>query len=213
MRHFAEEWRSHANKRKKTKNAPKPVPPKKSSASNKKPSKNKKSPAPKPTVKVDHNNYRTVLPPDINEVHCFDKHLALVRQSKGLDMVEFSYPGLALLRMLFETSTVKYMDRIGKLGELRKFAIDRRKKKINMSAEQEKNATISMDEMIAYFSSGPGVLDAATQAYMRHIVGKIGKYQQTMNSALHHPLQMINNTEAIQIRDEVMPLLRYLIEK
>jgi hypothetical protein len=70
-----------------------------------------------------------------------------------------------------------------------------------------------MDEMLAYFAGGPGVLDAATQAYMRHVVGKMGKHQQAMNSALHHPLQMINNTEALQIRDEVMPLLRYLIEK
>ena len=187
MRHFAEEWRSHTSERKKTKEAAKPVPPKKatSTAAGKKTPKGKKGPAPSgPITKTDHNNFRTVLPSDINEVHCFDKHLALVRQSKGfLDMVEFSYPGLALLRMLFETSTVKYMHRKGKLGELRKFALDRRKAKVNMSPEQEKHATISMDEMIAYFASGPGVFDAATQAYMRHVVGKVGKHQQTLNSA------------------------------
>jgi Histidine kinase-, DNA gyrase B-, and HSP90-like ATPase len=217
MRHFAEEWRSQANKRKHTKNPPKPPPPKPKTKGANAGSKGKKKsspqPQPKPANKPDHNQYRTVLPPDVDMRFCFDKHLALVHQARDLDMVDFSYPGLALLRMLFETSTIKFMDRKGKLGELRKFAIDRRKKKINMSPEQEKNATISMDEMLAYFSGGPGVLDVATQAYMRHIVGKMGKHQQAMNSALHHPLQMINNTEAVQIRDEVMPLLRYLIEK
>jgi hypothetical protein len=216
MRHFAAEWRSEASKRKRVKEPPAPVPskpkePTKATAKEKK--KMSPSPRPKSAAKLDHNQFRTVLPPDINMKLCFDKHLALVRQGRDLDMVDFSYPGLALLRMLFETSTVKFMDRKGKLGELRKFALDRRKKKVNMSAEQEKNAMISMDEMIAYFASGPGVFDSATQAHMRQVVGKVGKHRQTMNSALHHPLQMINNTEAIQIRDEVLPLLRHLIEK
>jgi hypothetical protein len=217
MRHFAEEWRSQANKRKHVKDPPKPPPPKpkgKPATSGKGKKKSSPQPQPKPTAKPDHNNFRTVLPQDINEALCFDKHLALVRQAKGLDIVTFSYPGLALLRMLFETSTVKYMERITKLADLRKFGLDRRKKDgWKPNPEQEKNATITMDEMLAFYQHDTSVWGAANAAYMRHIVAKMAKHQKTLNSALHHPYQMINYTQALQIRDEALPLLRHLIEK
>jgi Histidine kinase-, DNA gyrase B-, and HSP90-like ATPase len=216
MRHFAEEWRSQANKRKHAKNQPKPPPPKPKGKPAKSPTKGKKksSPPPKPTTKPDHNQFRTVLPLDIDEALCFDKHLALVRQAKGLDIVTFSYPGLALLRMLFEASTVKYMERISKLADLRTFALDRRKKDgWKPSAEQEKNATITMDEMLAFYHHDTSIWGAANGAYMRHIVAKMTKHQKTFNSALHHPYQIISYTQALQIRDEALPLLRHLIEK
>jgi hypothetical protein len=100
------------------------------------------------------------------------------------------------------------------LDELRNFAIDRRKKNgWKPTPDQEKRATVSIEEMIAYFSSGANVWGDAKAAYMRHVVGKMGKHVTTMNSALHHPIQTITNTHAIEIRNEVLPLLRHLIEK
>lgn len=218
MRRFTKEWRSAANQRK-NKKLPEPIPPKKGKAepSATKSSKPKVSPPIKPKIvtKPDHNQFREVLPEDINEVHCYDKHLALVRQAKKLDMAIFSYPGLALLRMLFETSVVQYMDRLHRLDELRNWALDRRKKSKNWkpTPEQEKRATIAMEEMIAFFASGANVWGDAKAAYMRHIVGKMGKHIETMNSALHQPYQTVTNTHAIEIRNEVLPLLRHLIEK
>jgi hypothetical protein len=219
MRYFTKEWRSAASKRK-NKNLPAPVPPIKTKKAEPQPTKSPKkkaSPPVKPTIvtKKDHNQFREVLPDDINELHCYDKHLALVRQAKSLDMAVFSYPGLALLRMLFETSVVQYMDRIHRLDELRNWALDRRKKNKNWnpSPEQEKRATIAMEEMIAFFASGANVWGDAKAAYMRHIVGKMGKHIETMNSALHQPYQTVTNTHAIEIRNEVLPLLRHLIEK
>jgi hypothetical protein len=218
MRYFTKEWRSAANQRKR-KSLPAPIPAKKADKAEpptKKSPKQKASPPVKSKIvtKEDHNQFREVLPKDINEVHCYDKHLALVRQAKGLDMATFSYPGLALLRMLFETSTVQYMDRLQRLDELRNWALERRKKKgWNPSPEQEKRATIAMEEMIAFFASGANVWGDAKAAYMRHIVGKMGKHIETMNSALHQPYQTVTNTHAIEIRNEVLPLLRHLIEK
>jgi hypothetical protein len=215
MRRFTKEWRSAANQRKR-KGVPPPVPPKKTKPQARKPAEKKTSTPvrPKIVVKEDHNQFREVLPGDINEIHCYDKQLALVRQAKALDMATFSYPGLALLRMLFEASTVQYMDRLERLDELRDFALARRKKNgWNPSPEQEQRATISIEEMIAYFSSGTNVWGDAKAAYMRHIVGKMGKHITTMNSALHHPIQTVTNTHAIEIRNEVLPLLRHLIEK
>jgi Histidine kinase-, DNA gyrase B-, and HSP90-like ATPase len=217
MRHFAAEWRSEASKRKKAKEPPTSPPPKESKKAGKETSgQTKKGPTPaKPITKPDHNKFRTVLPDDINEALCFDKHLALVRQAKDLDIVTFSYPGLALLRMLFEASTVKYMERKTKLGDLRTFAIDRRKKLDNWkpTPEQERNATITMDEMLAFYQHDSSIWGTASASYMRHIVAKMAKHQKTLNSAIHHPYQIINYTQALQIRDEALPLLRHLIEK
>jgi hypothetical protein len=219
MRRFTKEWRSAANQRKRAKELPAPLPPKKqkpAESSVAKTSKAKTSPPAKPKIvtKQDHNSFREVLPSDINEVHCFDKHLALVRQAKKLDMAECSYAGLALLRMLFETSSWSYVERKGQLDDMKKFALERRKRKgWEPKPGQEGKVTISMDEMLAYFEHNPNIWGDAKQAYTRHIVGKLKGYQPTMNSALHHPLQVIAATKAIEIRDEALPLLRHLIEK
>lgn len=218
MRHFTKEWRSQASQRKKEKTIPEPVPPKTKPV----PAKVQVIPkfkvqgsgSAKIVTKPDHNKFREVLPSDINEKQCFDKHLALVSQAKKLDMAECSYAGLALLRMLFETSAWHYIERMGKLDDLKKFALDKRKKKgWEPKPGQEGKVTISMDEMLAYFEHNPNIWGNAKQAYTRHIVGKLKGYQPMMNSALHHPLQIIANTKAIEIRDEALPLLRHLIEK
>jgi hypothetical protein len=133
MRAFAKEWRAFQLKRLKGKGKEdyRPIPPKPTTpqqparptpASAKK---GKAKVAVTPPRRPDHNQFRTVLPEDINEKHCFDKQLALVREAKGLDITLFPYSGLALIRMLFETSTVIFMDRHDKYNELKQFAIDR----------------------------------------------------------------------------------------
>lgn len=217
MRHFTKEWRSQANQRKKAKNPPQPVPPKPKAIPKSGSGSKIKTPEPtKPKIvtKPDHNQFREVLPDDINEKQCFDKHLALVRQAKKLDMVECSYAGLALLRMLFETSGWHYIDRKGKLDDLKKFALAQRKKKgWEPKPGHDGKITISMDEMLGYFEHNPSIWGDAKQGYTRHIVGKLKSYQPTMNSALHHPIQIIANTKAIEIRNEALPLLRHLIER
>lgn len=219
MRAFTKEWRSEANQRKRAVSLPAPVPAKTKTEPAKagKPNKPKDSPtgkSPRIITKPDHNNFREVLPFDIIENKCFDKHLALVSQAKKLDMVIFSYAGLALLRMLFEASAWHYIDRKGKLDDLKKFALEKRKKKgWEPKPGQEGKVTISMDEMLAYFEHNPGIWGDAKQAYTRHIVGKLKGHQPMMNSALHSPIQIIANTKAIEIRDEALPLLRHLIEK
>lgn len=217
MRAFAEEWRSDASKRKKQKGQPKSPPPKPKATQAKTASAKKKvgkAPKPKAEPKQDHNQFRTVLPPDINEVHCFDKHLALVREAKGLDMWDLPYSGLALVRMVFETSAVKFMDRHGRYAELHTFVIDRRRSDGRKIASGDEGKQVpTMEETLVFFHQHPNVWGVPAQNYLKHGVSKMSAHLKIMNSALHNAFQPINRTAAIQIRDEVLPLLRHLIEK
>jgi Histidine kinase-, DNA gyrase B-, and HSP90-like ATPase len=221
MRKFTKKWRSEASRRKPPRRGAKepfrPLPPKKSKPVRPEHPK-AKVPAAKIVTKEDHNQFREVLPQDIQELHCDDKHLALVHEAKRIDMVDNSYAGLALIRMLFETSTIKYCERHGRLEELRNFVIEGRRKQAKargkeLSPQQEKNAVATFDEMLAYFQANPGIWGTAKQPYMRHLVGRMSSHQKLMNSALHHPIQTISKTSAIEIRNEALPLLRHLIEK
>jgi hypothetical protein len=104
MRGFAENWRTTAGKRKKQP-APKPIPPKKKAVELKKAgAATTKPPATKtsrPVVKPDHHQFREVLPADVQEAHCTDKHLAIVHEAKLLDLGDLPYIGMAFIRILF----------------------------------------------------------------------------------------------------------------
>lgn len=214
MRIFAERWRAMADKRKKVKAAPRKLPPKKTAKVSKP---KKKPPVSKPTVKTDHNEFRTVLPDDINEQHCNDKHLALVHEAKQLDLTECTYAGLAVIRMLFEISAITYLDRHGKYSDLVGFAIakfERRleKKSKKLTDDDKKKIIPKFDDMIPFFHNHPELWGAAKSTHLRHSLNDMGKFQPRLNSALHNPFQAINRTEAFQIRDAVLPLLRHMIE-
>jgi Histidine kinase-, DNA gyrase B-, and HSP90-like ATPase len=217
MRHFAKEWRAVQFRRLKGKGRGeqyRPIPPKPAEPVPTPSRKSKRADkAAPPPPRVDHNEFRTVLPPDINEVHCLDKHLALVREAKGLDIVSTPYSGLALIRMLFESSVVTFMDRHNRYAELKQFAIDRRSKKISMTDDEKNRLIPNMDEMLAWLANNPGIWGAAKQNYLKHNVSKMSGHQKTMNTVLHNPYQLTNRTQAIVIRDEVLPLLRHFIEK
>ena len=136
MRHFAEKWRKLSEQRKKPGGLPKPLPPKDPASASRSDggTESEVSPAPvgggrRPggkslskldvaTVikKQDVNGFRTILPEDVSELHCMDKHLVVVHEAKLLDLAEHTYTGLALMRMLFEFSVVLFLHRHGKIA-------------------------------------------------------------------------------------------------
>jgi len=218
MRKFTQQWRSEANQRKKIKEPIEPPPPKKpkTSPSSRRPGKTKttKPKADKPVRKQSHNQFREVLPPDINEVHCFDKHLALVEEARTLDMWDHPYSGLALIRMLFETSAVKFMDRHQRYAELHQWVIARRRNDgAKIPPDKEGEQVPKMDETLAFFHNHPNVWGLPAQNHLKHSVSKMSSHLKMMNGALHNAWQPIALPKAIEIRDEVLPLLRHLIEK
>lgn len=227
MRKFTKSWRSYCNWVKRRKNlgeelspspGPGPVSPD-DSGEGKQPEKEKpKKPAQpaiviKPTKKDDHNQYRTVLPQDVDELHCYDKHLALVHEGKRLDMHLLSYSGLALIRNLFEASATVYLRRHNHYPAAKDAAIARRKSKgMKMTAAEEKKAKPAFDELLEYLTNNPDVLNIEKQNKLKYSLSRVGARQKLLNAAVHDVDQQIHRSEAFQIRDEIVPILRHLIE-
>lgn len=230
MRKFAEKWRSYGNRAKVLQRKgekllplpgdPKPAPDPSPDSDQKSKSTDGKSrkegsattKVKKTTRKQDHNQFGTILPDDVDELHCYDKHLALVHEAKKLDLGVFTYSGLALIRILFEATVVTYFDRHEKLADLKQFAIDRRRE-VGVKIVNEKQVVADMDEMIAFMENNPDAWGAAIkQNHLRHSLRKMAAHKKLLNSVVHHPYQPINRSEAFTIRDEVLPILRHLIE-
>ncbi|WP_427185427.1 ATP-binding protein [Bordetella bronchialis] len=238
MRKFTEKWRSYANRakamqRKGDKLLPLPEPTKAAtppstptypappndsatrtsngSRPSGKGSANADGRSKKPTLKIDHNELRTVLPTDIDERHCYDKHLAVVHEAKQLDLNTFSYTGMALVRCLFEVSAATFFARHGKLEELQQFVITARTRKGNKIPD-EKQVSPTLDELIAFMENNPSLWGAVRQNHLQHSLRKLGAHKKLLNSVMHNAYQAINRAEAFTIRDDALPVLRHLIE-
>lgn len=222
MRKFAMQWRSSANQAKTKKRNQQPLLPLPGVPSDPNP------PGPKPpaipakirkqrtikklTKKIDHNQLAEVLPHDIDEGYCDDKHLALVHEAKALSLRDFPYAGMQLIRSLFEISAVKYFDRLGKLGDVRRFAVDERTKKGNKIPDI--NAVVlNLDEYLAFLEQNPGIWGAVKATHLKQALRHMGARKKLLNGVVHNPYQSINGSEAFAVRDEVLPILRHLIEQ
>jgi hypothetical protein len=227
MRRFAEKWRSNANdaKARKRRNEPlTPIPegaPPSSSLATKndkgatgsKTTKRTKAAVSKYTTKADHNQFRTILPFDVDEKHCNDKHLALIHEAKNLDLGNFTYSGLMLIRMLFEVTVVTHLAKHGNYDAFRQEVLEKRRQDGSIKKpEDEKNMNPNMDEAIAYLANNPDILGTAKRNHLKHSLGRMKEHKKILNSAAHNAYQPINRSQAFQIRDEVLPILRHLIE-
>ncbi|WP_339428896.1 ATP-binding protein [Pseudomonas taetrolens] len=235
MEKFALKWRGNAGNAKAVKSRDEilvPTPPStlKPIAEEKKPLASPMKPAPatplkpsepvkKPIVKIDHNRFITVLPYDIDEVHCFDKHLALVHEAKRLNLSDLTYAGLVLIRMLFESSAICFLKRRNLFGELKLVIINNRNLERKQSArplltvKEEKNSDPSIDEIISFLQGHDAVWDDVSANKIKHSLSKFSSFKPLLNSAAHNNFQMLNKHEAFTVRDAVLPILRHLIEE
>jgi hypothetical protein len=163
-------------------------------------------------TKDDHHQFRTVLPPDVQETHCKDKHLAVVHDAKKLDLGDFPYIGMALIRIVFEISVSCYLHRHGKYNELRQHAIDTRKRAgQTITTADEKTVFPKMAEILPYLVNNPTVWDGKEQS-LKHSLNKMMSHVPILNSAIHNPFQIIDKSDAFKIRNEALPVIRHLIE-
>lgn len=223
MRKNAGKWRSYANQAKNARRdgeTLQPLPGTQSQTSSKQESAKGSRPLQKSSTKKvktlskrkpDHNQFETILPDDIDEANCYDKHLALVHEAKSLNLNVLTYSGMALIRCLFEATVVAYMERHGKLSDLKQFAIEERLKN-NTKVANEKKVIPTTDEMIAFLEQNPEVWGAIKDSHIRHSLRDMAAHKKLMNSALHNPWQPIGKLEAFKIRDDVLPILRHLIQ-
>ncbi|WP_156398241.1 ATP-binding protein [Caulobacter sp. Root1455] len=229
MRKFAEKWRQFADKRKKgsakgekLRPIPPPTPPSAPPSkplSPQKPNGTKGAPNPpaptiKPAKKQDHNQSRMVLPQDVDEKHCFDKHLALVHEAKTLDLGIHTYAGLALIRLLFEASVRTYTIRHGHADALKAFAIEQRNtaRGTPLTPKQEAEVSGKMEEMLLYLQKTPSIWGTGKAPFIRPSLAKMVKHMPLINGVMHNPFQPVNRTVAFDIRDEILPVMRHVIE-
>jgi len=224
MRRFTKEWRTFGNKVKKMRLAkgvlvaPPPKKPRKkptpAQVTVKKPV--VKTPTvkkkPKPVRKA--KTFRTVLPDDVDEKHCNDKLLSLVHEGKSHDLYDLHYTGLALIRMLFETSCVCFFIRHKLYQDMLDECIDtlEKEKAITLTAKQKKNYVPDLSKMLQYLIDNYDDWKLGKGKMLKRSVENFKKHKGTVNDSIHHPLSQIAQSTAIQIRDEVMPVLRHFIE-
>jgi hypothetical protein len=172
----------------------------------------KKKSKERPVEKPDHHEFRTILPADVDERYCVDKHLKVVHEAKELDLGDFAYTGMALMRMLFEFSVAAYLVRHGKFDDLRKSAIQRRRSKgMKIEAADEKKVNPAIEEIIPYLDNNPSVW-GAKENFLKHSLKRMGAHVATLNTAIHNPFQPVDRSKAFEIRDEILPMVRHLIE-
>lgn len=220
MRAFTEAWRANANQAKKVKKAgavlnppssaqpplsPPPIPAKTP------PQAAKTKPVKKPSA----TSLATVLPTDIDEKHCRDKLLQLVQEAQSLSVYSHPYTSLALMRMLFEVSARSFLIRHKFYDTAKSEIIPLREKERGQALDQKQkdNFVPTMDEMVGHLSRNPGIWRAGIGPHLTHSLTSFSKMKTKMNSAIHQPVQLINVTEAVQIRDDLLPLLRHMIEE
>ncbi|MGE4264249.1 MAG: ATP-binding protein [Desulfovibrio sp.] len=238
MREFTEKWRQFANKAKtvkkkgehlssvppapaqQTQNVSTSAAPKPHQAAAARPTPAAKAPAKqkpiiKPTIKEDHNQFRTILPGDVDEKHCDEKHLALVHEAKRLDLATLSYSGLALIRIIYESSVMAYCIRHKIVEDLNTYCIAMREKGIKRSllAPEKKTFIPKMEEMSSFLENNPDSWDATKATYIKRSQQRMSHHMAILNGVMHNPFQPINRLEAMQIRDEILPVLRHLIEQ
>ncbi|WP_079228833.1 ATP-binding protein [Pseudomonas putida] len=180
---------------------------------------NPSGPIKKPTEKIDHNKFMTILPQDVDELHCNDKNLALVHEAKRLNLGEMTYSGLVLMRMLFESCSVCFLVRKEIYGELKEEVLNSRNQerakqgRSKLSSKEEKGLEPSMDEIILFLQRRDDVWGEAQKNKIKHSLAKFSNYKSTLNSAAHNAFQLVNKYESFSIRDSVLPILRHLIEE
>ena len=225
MRRFTKKWRTFGNQVKKMRLAngvliaPPPKKPKKkpTPAAVKKPAvkKPKAKPKPKPKPVIKAKSYRTVLPNDVDEKHCQDKQLSLVHEGKELDLYDCHYTGLALIRMLFETSCVCFFIRHklyqAMLDEC--ISVHETEKGITLTSRQKKDYVPDLSKMLQYLISNYDVWKLGKGKMLKRSIDAFKNHKGLMNDSIHHPIRQIPQHDAIKIRDEVTPVLRHFIEE
>jgi len=221
MRKFAADWRKFQPERKRAGREGKPlegIPP----ATTTLPSRGPKLPPKKfsvtpskagPVKKPNYNDVREVLPQDIDEAWINDKLLVLVHEGKTLDLGSHSYAGLALLRMLLEQAVLQLFNRSNTLAALSQFYLERRKKEKGADlSDDEKKKPPTLDEMVSYLEKHPDAWGEAKSQHLKHSLADVKKRKPLMNGVAHNPYQVVDRTEAYAVRNELLPILRHLIE-
>ncbi len=218
MQSFVETWRNFATDVKKLRLAGGVLLPQPSISPKTPPKSRSKTKAATPVIKENQTANPFLLPSDINEQHCSDKLLQLVKEAKELNFYRTRYSCLALTRMLFEVSCRIFLQRNGLFANcaLRVIAqrdSDRQKDgKPPLTKKERDTIDFNIDELCWLFKTDSTLWIGGNPKGLEQCLDQFSSHRKRLNSAIHQPFQGINVLEALKIRDECLPLLRFFIE-
>jgi len=101
------------------------------------------------------------------------------------------------------------------LAEVIKSRNDARKKRGAKELSQKEISGIDpdLDELITYLLEHEEVWDKVRKNKIQHSLRKFLGHKKLLNSAAHNTFQTINKLSAFEIREDILPALRYLIEE
>lgn len=210
MAEYASEWRRFAKKAAKNPLSAKP-------AGERRPTTSERVDNDK--LNSDHTQYRTVLPPDFDESACEDKLLRMVREAKALDMGDFAYSSLLVLRTLFELSAINFLRKRKHFADLRQHVFEKqnaermKSNKEPLSDDFKLHYNPEFDEICDYFVKHGDVWGADDFAHAKSSLEKARSYRRMLNNVAHSPTDIVGVDEAIKVRDATLPLLRHLLSK
>ena len=115
--------------------------------------------------------------------------------------------------MLLEQAILQLFSRSGTQGAFSAFYLDRRKKEKGSDLiDEEKRKPPLLDEMVAYLEKHPTAWGEAKSQHLKHSLADAKKRKPLMNGVAHNPYQIVDRTEAYAVRNELLPILRHLIE-
>lgn len=219
MRRFVEAWRTKAGLNKALKRqkkqlvarSPAATAPLKKAGLSKNAAKSSTLAKSKIEAKVDHNTSPFILPEDVNELYCDGKHLALVHEAKTLNLAKFTYSGVMLMRVLFETTVITFLTRHGKFKDFIDYVVEKRTKDGDAPTKAAKDITPRLEESIGYLTKHPEHL-GSKQPYLKHSLARMQHHKPILNETVHNPYTQIGAPKAFDIRDDIVPILRHLIE-
>lgn len=160
-----------------------------------------------------------ILPPDIDDTHCLDKLKSVVDEAKNIHIKRRRYTSLALMRMLFEISSLHYLMQVNRRSALQKMIVDDANQKRAgrgqkpLTKPEARKLQPSLENICSFLKKNPDVWGAELQNHMEESLNSFINRKPKMNSALHHPIHAIGAKVVEDIRDEILPILRHFIEQ
>jgi len=172
---------------------------------------------PKPPSQPKKNWY--VLPSDVDEGKCGYKFQSLIDEAKRTNIKNCRYTALAQLRMLFEVGIQDYLIDIKEMRNLTKWinaARNARRKKRGekpLPAKVAKTLLPELKDICDFLVANPDVWGPDMKNHMTECVNAFINRKGILNSALHKSTQKIAEGVVVDIRDELLPIFKHIIER
>ncbi|MEQ1530148.1 MAG: ATP-binding protein [Methylococcales bacterium] len=162
------------------------------------------------SVKIHANDWIKLIPPI--EFGWKDAKLeSLLAEAEELDL-SFSYSGCALLRMIIERAVDQHIRKSGTLSEIKQMVVDKQLADgRDFTDEQKANFEPTLSTMFEWLKKNNTFFPEEVRSECVQSINKFSNaLSKTINGAMHKNV-IVSDQELKEIRNQVYPLLEYLI--